>query len=203
MRACYVTSSAFIFLTTSLILGLSAPVAAQDGETDRIRIHIFASDESSSKPIDLNLPAGEWEFAPLAFAEEGSQYSYSSRQGPNAIEQLTEGLQRTDERRQLMQVVETEQEADIMLEIVATEVRGTIKGANIFRDGDTQGTVSSTVREDVILARLVIPNMVFTTDFLGAKDDRLRGPGENAAAMIEEWIGRNLDALQQLIATSY
>ena len=80
MRACYFTSSVFIFLTTSLILGLSAPVAAQDGETDRIRIHIFASDESSSNPIDLNLPAGEWEFAPLAFAEEGSQYSYSSRQ---------------------------------------------------------------------------------------------------------------------------
>ena len=134
MRACYFTSSVFIFLTTSLILGLSAPVAAQDGETDRIRILIFASDESNSEPIDLNLPAGEWEFAPLAFAEEGSQYSYSSRQGPNAIEQLTEGLQRTDERRQLMQVVETEQEADIMLEIVATEVRGTIKGANMLKE---------------------------------------------------------------------
>ena len=86
MRARYFTSSVFIFLTTSLILGLSAPVAAQDGETDRIRILIFGSDESNSGPIDLNLPAGEWEFAPLAFAEEGSQYSYSSRQGPNAIE---------------------------------------------------------------------------------------------------------------------
>ena len=45
--------------------------------------------------------------------------------------------------------------------------------------------------------------MVFTTDFLGAKDDRLRGPGENAAAMIEEWVNRNYDALQQLIGTSY
>ena len=203
MRACYFTSSVFIFLTTSLILGLSAPAAAQDGETDRIRIFVFGSDESNNGPIDLNLPPGEWEFAPLAFAEEGSQYSYSSRQGPNAVEQLAEGLQRTDERRQLMQVVETEPEADIMLEIVATEVRGTIKGDNIFRDGGTQGTVSSTVREDVILARLVIPNMVFTTDFLGSKDDRWRGPGENAAAMIEEWVSRNLDALQQLIVTSY
>ena len=203
MRACYFTSSVFIFLTTSLILGLSAPAAAQDGETDRIRIFVFGSDESNNGPIDLNLPPGEWEFAPLAFAEEGSQYSYSSRQGPNAVEQLAEGLQRTDERRQLMQVVETEPEADIMLEIVATEVRGTIKGDNIFRDGGTQGTVSSTVREDVILARLVNPNMVFTPDFLGAKDDRLRGPGENAAAMIEEWVSRNLDALQQLIGTSY
>ena len=203
MRACYFTSSVFIFLTTSLILGLSAPAAAQDGETDRIRIFVFGSDESNNGPIDLNLPPGEWEFAPLAFAEEGSQYSYSSRQGPNAVEQLAEGLQRKDERRQLMQVVETEPEADIMLEIVATEVRGTIKGDNIFRDGGTQGTVSSTVREDVILARLVIPNMVFTTDFLGAKDDRLRGPGENAAAMIEEWVNRNYDALQQLIGTSY
>ena len=203
MRACYFTSSVFIFLTTSLILGLSAPAAAQDGETDRIRVFVFGSDESNNGPIDLNLPPGEWEFAPLAFAEEGSQYSYSSRQGPNAVEQLAEGLQRTDERRQLMQVVETEPEADIMLEIVATEVRGTIKGDNIFRDGGTQGTVSSTVREDVILARLVIPKIVFTTDFLGAKDDRLRGPGENAAAMIEEWISRNLDALQQLIGTSY
>ena len=203
MRACYFTSSVFIFLTTSLILGLSVPAVAQDGETDRIRIFIFGSDESNNGPVDLNLPPGEWEFAPLAFAEEGSQYSYSSRQGPNAVEQLTEGLQRTDQRRELIQVVEAEQEADIMLEIVATEVRGVIKGANIFRDGETQGTVSSTVREDVILARLVIPNQVYTTDFLGAKDDRLRGPGENAAAMIEEWVSRNLDALQQLIGTSY
>ena len=124
-----------VLLVSAVALVWTAPAAAQDPEADPIRIFIFCADESNDETIDVNIPAGEWQLEPGTWGPEGNTYTFSPSLGRNAVEQLARQLRRTKERQRLMEIVETRDQADLFLEIVATEVTASIKGGGIFSGG--------------------------------------------------------------------
>ena len=136
------------------------------------------------------------------WAPEGNTYTYSPSQGRNAVEQLARQLQRTKERQRLMQVVESRYQAEMFLEVVATEVKATIKGGGIFPAGagGAPSSVTTSAFQDVLLARLTVRNQVYTTDFLGTRLDLLRTPAVTVASQIERWVKVNFQALRQAMA---
>ena len=60
-------------------------------------------------------------------------------------------------------------------------------------------SVTTSARQEVLLARLTVRNLVYTTDFLGTKVDALRMPPVTAASQIERWMEVNIQALRQAI----
>ncbi|MDP6373383.1 MAG: hypothetical protein QF634_12850 [Vicinamibacterales bacterium] len=199
------SSSSLALLATALVLLGSASAAAQDGETDRIRVFVFCADERPEDAVvDPKLPPGEWQLEPMTWGPEGNSYYFKLNQALYHAEQLARQLGRTDSRRELMEVVETREEADLFLEVVATSVKGMIQGAGI-RSGTGQtasSSVTTSAIQDVLIARLTIRNNVFTSDFLGTKVDALRTPAVTAAQQIEEFIKVNFDALRQAVPRS-
>ncbi|MDP7295539.1 MAG: hypothetical protein QGG24_09460, partial [Vicinamibacterales bacterium] len=135
--------SSLTLLATALVLLGSTPAAAQDGETDQIRVYVFCADERPDDAIvDPKLPAGEWQLEPMTWGPTGNAYYFKHNQALYHVEQLARQLGRTDSRRELMEVVETREEADLFLEVVATSVQGEIQGAGI-RSGTGQTSSSS------------------------------------------------------------
>ena len=124
---------------------------------------------------------------------EGNTYSYDISQAHQQVERLNRQLQRTKSQQTLIELVETGEEAQVVLEIIATQVSGVIQGQSIF-GGAT--SVTTPALQDVIVARLTVSNSTFTTDFLGTKTDGLRTPAFTAAAQIEDFVEDNFDALR-------
>lgn len=191
-----------VLLVSSVALLWAAPAAAQIPEANPIRIFLFCADESSDETIDVNIPAGEWQVEPMTWSPEGNTYTFSPSQGRNAVEQLARQLERTKERQQLMLIVESREQAEMFLEVVATEVEGTIRGGGIFAGGGSTApsSVTTSARQPVLLARLTVRNLVYTTDFLGTRVDALRTPAVVAASQIERWVEVNFQTLRQSMA---
>ena len=190
-------------LAVGLILIGAVSSAAQNLEADRIRVFVFCAETAPEDAVvDVKLPPGEWQLEPMTWGPEGNIYSFRLKQARYQVEQLNRQLQRTGSRRDMLEVVETRDEADLFLEVVATSVKGMIQGAGIFPSGTGQAsssTVTTMAIQDVLIARMTIRNNVFTSDFLGTKVDGLRTPAFTAAAQIEEFIKINLDVLHQAI----
>lgn len=189
-------------LAVGLVLIGAASSAAQDGETDRIRIFVFCSETAPDDAlVDAKLPPGEWQLEPMTWGPEGNSYYFDLKQGRYQVEQLNRQLQRTGSRRELMEVVETRDEADLFLEVVATSVKGMIQGPGIHSGTGqaSSSSVTTTAIQDVLIARLGIRNNTFTSDFLGTKVDALRTPAVTAAAQVEEFVKANFDALRQAV----
>tara|TARA_B100000678_G_C18159443_1_gene482386 strand:- start:870 stop:1175 length:306 start_codon:yes stop_codon:yes gene_type:complete len=94
-------------------------------------------------------------------------------------------------------MVGTPVEAMVFLEIVATRVQGEIQGRSIGVGGQASGSAVTTMAfHDVLIARLTIPNHVYTTDFLGTKVDALRTPAVEVAEQVERFIKSNADGLR-------
>ncbi len=189
-------------LAVGLILIGAASSVAQNLEADRIRVFVFCAETAPEDVIvDANLPPGEWQLEPMTWGPEGNAYFFRIKQARYHVEQLNRQLQRTGSRRDLMEVVETRDEADLFLEVIATSVRGMIQGAGIH-SGTGQASSSSVTTmaiQDVLIARMTIRNNVFTSDFLGTKVDALRTPAVTTAAQIEEFVKANFDVLHQAI----
>ena len=188
-------------LAASLVL-IGATASAQDQETDQIRVFVFCAESAPEDAlVDSQLPPGEWQLEPMSWGPEGNSYYYDLKQARYHVEQLNRHLARTASRRDLMEVVETRDEADLFLEVVATSVKGMIQGAAIY-SGTGQSSASSVTTsaiQDVLIARLAIRNNTFTSDFLGTKVDALRTPAFTTAAQIEEFVKDNFDALRQAV----
>ncbi len=189
-------------LAVGLLLIGAVSSAAQNLEADRIRVFVFCAETAPEDAVvDAKLPPGEWQLEPMTWGPEGNIYSFRLKQARYQVEQLNRQLQRTGSRRDLMEVVETRDEADLFLEVVATSVKGMIQGAGIYSGtGQASSSAVTTMAiQDVLIARMTIRNNVFTSDFLGTKVDGLRTPAVTAAAQIEEFVKTNFDVLHQAI----
>ena len=129
----------------------------------------------------------------MFWGPEGNTYSYDISQAHQQVERLNRQLQRTKSQRTLIELVETGEEAQVVLEIIATQVSGVIQGQSIF-GGAT--SVTTPALQDVIVARLTVSNSTFTTDFLGTKTDGLRTPAFTPAPRSKNFVEDNFDALR-------
>lgn len=192
--------SPLVFSVTliGLILLNAGFSAAQNRETDRITVYVFLTEERPEDAIvDPDLPADQWQLEPLAFGTQGNAYYFNLKQAEYLGTQLIRQLQRTRSRRELIKMVGTPVEAMLFLEIVATRVKGEIQGQSVGVGGQASGsTVTTMAVHDVLLARLTIPNHVYTTDFLGTKVDALRTPAVEVAEQVERFIKSNADGLR-------
>ena len=192
--------SPLVFSVTliGLILLNAGFSAAQNRETDRITVYVFLTEERPEDAVvDPDLPADQWQLEPLAFGPQGNAYYFNLQQAEYLGTQLIRQLQRTRSRRELIEIVGTPDEAMLFLEIVATRVKGEIQGQSVGVGGQASGsTVTTMAVHDVLIARLTIPNHVYTTDFLGTKVNALRTPAVEVAEQIEQFIKTNADELR-------
>jgi len=192
--------SPLVFSVTliGLILLNAGFSAAQNRETDRITVYVFLTEERPEDTIvDPELPSDQWQLEPLAFGPQGNAYYFNLQQAEYLGTQLIRQLQRTRSRRELIEIVGTPDEAMLFLEIVATRVKGEIQGRSVGVGGQATGsTVTTMAVHDVLIARLTIPNHVYTTDFLGTKVDALRTPAVEVAEQVEQFIKTNADGLR-------
>ena len=99
-----------------------------------------------------------------------------------SLEEENEALNAHLER--LIHVVNAREEADLFLEIVATDY----------------GTPLDRLRRPIVVVRLLDRGQTYTTNFLGQYTDVLRPEAYGAAKQIEAWIEANYDVLQRVIA---
>ena len=193
--------SPLVFSVTliGLILLTAGFSAAQNRETDRVTVYVFLTEERPEDAVlNPELPSDQWQLEPLAFGPQGNAYYFDLQQAEYLGTQLIQQLQRTGSRRELIKMVGTPVEAMVLLEIVATRVQGEIQGRSVGVGGQSSGsTVTTMAFHDVLIARLTIPNHVYTTDFLGTKVDALRTPAVVVAEQVERFIKSNADGLRE------
>ena len=192
------------FTIGAIILGLfgTSSGIAESNQSDRVRVFVLVSEERPEDAIvDPDLPPGQWQLEPMSFGTEGNSYFFDLDQAKYLGEQLSRQLQRTDDRKELMEVVETRDQAAGYLEIVATKVEGSIQGGGVFQgDGANAAPATNTtsVVSDALIVRLTMRFQPNHFDFLGTKIDALRTPERQVAQDIERFIEVNADALRTL-----
>ena len=192
------------FAVAAIILGLfgTASDVAESNQSDRVRVFVLVSDDRPEDAIvDPDLPPGQWQLEPMSFGTEGNSYFFDFDRAKYLGEQLSRQLQRTDDRQELMELVETRDQAAVYLEVVATKVEGSIQGGGVFQ-GDGANAAPSTnttsVVSDALIVRLTMRFQPQNFDFLGMKVDALRTPEVMVAQEIERFIEVNADALRTL-----
>ena len=131
----------------AIILGLFGTVSgvAEGNQSDRVRVFVLVSEERPEDAIvDPDLPPGQWQLEPMSFGTEGNSYFFDLDQAKYLGEQLSRQLQRTDDRRELMELVETQDQAAVYLEVVATKVEGSIQGGGVFQGDGTNAAPART-----------------------------------------------------------
>ncbi|MBE55816.1 MAG: hypothetical protein CL479_04465 [Acidobacteria bacterium] len=192
------------FTIGAIILGLfgTSSGIAESNQSDRVRVFVLVSEERPEDAIvDPDLPPGQWQLEPMSFGTEGNSYFFDLDQAKYLGEQLSRQLQRTDDRKELMELVETRDQAAVYLEIVATKVEGSIQGGGVFQgDGANAAPATNTtsVVSDALIVRLTMRFQPNHFDFLGTKIDALRTPERQVAQDIERFIEVNADALRTL-----
>ena len=147
----------------------SVPATGQQAESERIRIYVFASDESSGDPVPVHFST-----APAASPNHGwnGLFQFDAKRGRRQVEALRRQLERTSNLQRLIHVVNAREEADLFLEIVATDY-----GAPLDR-----------LRRLSVVVRLLDRRQTYTTDFLWQYTDVLRPEASGAAKQIEGWL---------------
>tara|TARA_Y100000782_G_scaffold64920_1_gene70994 strand:+ start:647 stop:1261 length:615 start_codon:yes stop_codon:yes gene_type:complete len=192
------------FSVAAIILGLfgTASGGAESNQSDRVRVFVLVSEDRPEDAIvDPNLPPGQWQLEPMSFGTEGNSYFFDLKQAKYLADQLSRQLQRTDDRQDLMELVETQDQAAVYLEVVATKVEGSIQGGGVFQGNGTNAapaTNTTSVVSDALIVRLTMRFQPNHFDFLGTKIDALRTPERQVAQDIERFIEVNADALRTL-----
>ena len=192
------------FSVAAIILGLfgTASGGAESNQSDRVRVFVLVSEDRPEDAIvDPNLPPGQWQLEPMSFGTEGNSYFFDLKQAKYLADQLSRQLQRTDDRQDLMELVETQDQAAVYLEVVATKVEGSIQGGGVFQVNGTNAapaTNTTSVVSDALIVRLTMRFQPNHFDFLGTKIDALRTPERQVAQDIERFIEVNADALRTL-----
>ncbi len=115
---------------------------------------------------------------------DGAPVEDRQERGRRQVEALRRQLERTSNLERLIHVVNAREEADLFLEIVATDY----------------GTPLDRLRRPIVVVRLLDRGQTYTTDFFGQYTDVLRPEAYGAAKQIEAWIEANYDVLQRVIA---
>ena len=192
------------FSVAVIILGLfgTASGGAESNQSDRVRVFVLVSEDRPEDAIvDPNLPPGQWQLEPMSFGTEGNSYFFDLKQAKYLADPLSRQLQRTDDRQDLMELVETQDQAAVYLEVVATKVEGSIQGGGVFQGNGTNAapaTNTTSVVSDALIVRLTMRFQPNHFDFLGTKIDALRTPERQVAQDIERFIEVNADALRTL-----
>ena len=192
------------FSVAAIILGLfgTASGGAESNQSDRVRVFVLVSEDRPEDAIvDPNLPPGQWQLEPMSFGTEGNSYFFDLKQAKYLADQLSRQLQRTDDRQDLMELGETQDQAAVYLEVVATKVEGSIQGGGVFQGNGTNAapaTNTTSVVSDALIVRLTMRFQPNHFDFLGTKIDALRTPERQVAQDIERFIEVNADALRTL-----
>ena len=192
------------FSVAAIILGLfgTASGGAESNQSDRVRVFVLVSEDRPEDAIvDTNLTPGQWQLEPMSFGTECNSYFFDLKQAKYLAYQLSRQLQRTDDRQDLMELVETQDQAAVYLEVVATKVEGSIQGGGVFQGNGTNAapaTNTTSVVSDALIVRLTMRFQPNHFDFLGTKIDALRTPERQVAQDIERFIEVNADALRTL-----
>nr|MCS5704328.1 hypothetical protein [Acidobacteriota bacterium] len=165
------------FAVAAIILSLfgTASGGAESNQSDRVRVFVLVSEDRPEDAIvDPNLPPGQWQLEPMSFGTEGNSYFFDLKQAKYLADQLSRQLQRTDDRQDLMELVETQDQAAVYLEVVATKVEGSIQGGGVFQGNGTNAapaTNTTSVVSDALIVRLTMRFQPNHFDFLGTKID--------------------------------
>ena len=192
------------FSVAAIILGLfgTASGGAESNQSDRVRVFVLVSEDRPEDAIvDPNLPPGQWQLEPMSFGTEGNSYFFDLKQAKYLADQLSRQLLRKEDRQDLMELVETQDQAAVYLEVVATKVEGSIQGGGVFQGNGTNAapaTNTTSVVSDALIVRLTMRFQPNHFDFLGTKIDALRTPERQVAQDIERFIEVNADALRTL-----
>ena len=195
------------------LLTLSAPaLTAQEAPlepaplevTDPVRVYVYAEDERTDVPVDLKA-AGR-----SSRSTRTRTYGFSREQGRDAVRALRRHLQRGDNRQRLIMVVDSEAQADMFMEVVATEIlhsftaQGAVNRDDRFPASGINERLGSRVgharRERVIVTQLSVRNNDFTMHLLGQRRGSiLLSPARMVAAAMEEWVETNYPTLLRII----
>jgi hypothetical protein len=202
-------SLGFLFITTAALLIAAAPALAQENDSlvevsDPIRIYVFAEAERT------DVPAGWNESGESYSGTRSRSYRYDADQAADAVADLNRQLQRGDRRRELIMVVDAEPQADLILEVVGTEIvhsftaRGATNQDDRFPASGGNERVGSRLsqarREPAILAELRVRNNDFSMTLMGRRQGSiLLSPDVVLGATMEEWVKQNYTGLLQII----
>jgi hypothetical protein len=164
-----------IIVVAAISLWHPATTAAQG---DAIRIHVFASEQSSSEPIETTLSLYR---VPLEVS-----YAYDAEQGREAVTATQAELQRTQTRRVPMSVTDARELADVSLEVVATSVRHSPQVRSRRGSGGLPAAW-----DDVLILRLSVRHHDYAKDFLGLRQNVLRSAVFTAVEEVRLWIVAN------------
>ena len=161
----------------------SVPATGQQADSEGIRVYVFAADESNDDPVPVDFST-----LPAAGPNHGwnGLFQFDAKRGRDQGEALRHQLERTSNLRRLIHVVNAQEDADLFLEIVATDY----------------STPRLHVQRDLVVVRLSGHHKTATVDFFGQRTDALRPETYGAATQIESWIEANYDVLREMIAGS-
>lgn len=206
----------FMFVVWLVLVGGVGPVRAytvQDslrpkGEppeveiTEPIRVFVFVDDERSDVPTALTqLGSG---------STRTNSYAFNLNHGRQAVRTLEMQLQKNENRQQLMMVVPSRSQADLFVEIVATNRTYTFSAESAVSRGSAFGSsgwlgvsgsrVGHHRQERVIVAEVSVRNNDFSMRLFGRRRNSIvLSPSVILAAMLEEWIEKNHDGLLRVI----
>ena len=208
MRRCH-PSLGFIFAAVAAVLIAAAPVRAQAGDepveiSDPIRIYVFTDAERTDVPAEWNRSGQSYS------GTRSRRYSYDGKHAQKAVEALNRQLQRGDRRQELIMVVAAEAQADVVLEVVGTEIlhRFTAWGATNRDDRFPASGVNERLgsrvgqvrRERAILAHLRVRNSDFTMTLTGRRQRSIiLSPAVVLGATMEQWVETNYAGLLRII----
>lgn len=166
-------SGCLTIATCAIALALgSVATASRQGADTLIRVQVVAADADPGQPMDRE-----------------------ARERADSADDLRKALQGDPTRRELLELVEERDDADVVIEVVRREQQ------TMGRAG-TPGNLGSRRLEPVaptmhrVFLHLSVPAVDHDEDIEGQDGASWHGAAEDAAAIIEAWIKTNLDALR-------
>jgi hypothetical protein len=201
----------FVLITLSLCVAAVPGFAREPQEdaapvevSDPIRIYVFAEAERTEVPPGWNESGESYS------GTRSRNYRYDAEQAEDAVEALNRQLQRGDRRQELIMVVDAEAQADLILEVVGTEILHsfTARGATNRDDREPASGVNERLgsrlsqarRERAILAQLRVRNNDFSMTLMGRRQGSiLLSPAVVLGATMEQWVEQNYAGLLQIV----
>ena len=155
-----------------VLASASVTAANQQASPDFIRVHVFTASADSSTSSDRQIKERE-----------------------DSADDLREALQATAGRLEMIQLVEDQDRADVVIEVLSREEQ-------MMSRAPTAGNLGSRRMEPVaprerrVFVRLTVPAVDHTDDIEGLDRGGWRRVAENVAVQIDAWIRTNLDAIR-------
>lgn len=161
------------------VLGQALLASGFQVESDQVRVYVFASEASAQDAVEVKIgrpapnsssPDHDWD----------GFFRYEPRTGRNQVDAVRRQLERTSTLRQLVRTVDAKEEADVLVEVIAT-------------DYDAPG---GRLRRSIVVVRASDRSETLAADFLGQRTDAVRPAAFGAAMQVAGWIAANEAALR-------